>query len=404
MTATLFRAVLLASLVLLPAMTLIGSPAATVLLCIDAAAALAVIALTPAARRPENRPDRLVLAAMLALPAIGLVSAAWSLMPGESALRALKLLGLVGGGLAVFVAARGPARPDPRHALAAILLGLAIAAGLAMTDRFLLFEVLDDLEPGFQPRHGFYSRGATVMLLFAVLTTIGLDRRGQRWIAAAIYLGIGALVAVKFRSGAAAMVWSLGGAVYLAWCATQGCWRQGFALLLAGFCLVAPVVVLAVPAPDPIHAANRALPGSWSHRIVIWQFAAKRIAERPVLGWGLDASRKIPGGRETIAWQMDPDPRDPGDRMSVVQVMPLHPHSLALQVWLELGAIGALALAALAWLLVTRAGAGGAGSVALVYAGMAISNVSYGAWQTWWLATLMLVAAAAASVSAPKDR
>lgn len=406
MAATLFRAVLLASLVLLPAMTLLGSPAATVVLCVDAAAALAVIALTPDARRHENLPDRLVLAAMLALPAIGLVSAAWSLMPGESALRALKLLGLAGAGLAVFAAARGPARPDPRHALAAILLGLAIAAGLAMTDRFLLFEVLDDLEPGFQPRHGFYSRGATVLLLFAVLAAIGLDRLGRRWMAAIVYLGVGALVALKFRSGAAAMVWALSGIVYLAWWITPGRWRQGFALLLAGICLAAPLAVLAVPAPDPIHAANRFLPGSWSHRIVIWRFAAQRIAERPVLGWGLDASRKIPGGRETIAWQMDPDPRDPGDRMTVVQVMPLHPHSLALQVWLELGAVGALALGTLAYLLVMRAGAGeaGAGAVALVYAGMAISNVSYGAWQTWWLATLMLVAAAAACLSTAKLR
>jgi O-antigen ligase len=103
---------------------------------------------------------------------------------------------------------------------------------------------------------------------------------------------------------------------------------------------------------------------------------------------------------------MDPDPADAGDRMSVVQIMPLHPHSLALQVWLELGAFGALALAVLAFLLVARAGAseGGAAAVALVYAGMAISNVSYGAWQTWWLSTLMLIAAAAAALSAAKDR
>jgi len=407
MAATIFRAVLLASLVLLPPMTLLGSPAATVVLCLNALAALTVI--VPRGRtvpRSDAMPDRLMLAAVLALPAIGLVSAAWSPHAGESALRALKLLLLVGAGLAVFVAARGPARPNHRHMLIAIVLGLVLAAGLAMTDRFLLFEVLDDLEPGFQPRRGFYSRGATVLLLFALLATIGFDRLGRPGIAAIVYLGIGALVALKFRSGAAAMVWVLAGVAYLVWWATRGRWRVGFALLLSAVCLIAPLVVTMIPPPDPLHAANRALPGSWSHRIVIWQFAAQRIAERPLLGWGLDAARRIPGGRATIPWQMDPDPRDTDDRMSVVQMMPLHPHSLALQVWLELGAFGALALAVLAFLLVARAGGSesSAAAVALVYAGMAISNVSYGAWQTWWLSTLMLVAAAAAALSAAKDR
>ncbi|MBL8706008.1 MAG: O-antigen ligase family protein, partial [Rhodospirillales bacterium] len=250
-------------------------------------------------------------------------------------------------------------------------------------------------------RRGFYSRGATVLVLFAWLAVIGLVRLEKRWIAAALYLGVGLLVALKFRSGAAATVWALGAGAFALQLLTLARARSAIAAAAAAACLATPLLVKSFPAPDAQHAAARSLPSSWSHRIVIWQFAAAKIAERPVLGWGLDASRKIPGGRETIPWQMDPDPNDAGDRMSVVQRLPLHPHSVSLQLWLELGATGAALLAALAFLLVRSGGVDRAerwphaGCVALACSGLAIANVSYGAWQTWWLSTLFMVAAAA---------
>ncbi len=112
MTATVFRAVLLASLVLLPPLALLGSPAATVALCLNAAAALAVI--LPRGRAIANAdamPDRWMLAAVFALPVVGLASAPWSLGAGESVFRALKLLLLVAAGLAVVTAAPSDHRP-----------------------------------------------------------------------------------------------------------------------------------------------------------------------------------------------------------------------------------------------------------------------------------------------------
>ena len=62
---------------------------------------------------------------------------------------------------------------------------------------------------------------------------------------------------------------------------------------------------------------------SAGHRLWIWSFAGDRIAERPLTGWGLDASRSIPGGK---------DPIRPGETW-----LPLHPHNASLQLWLELG-------------------------------------------------------------------
>jgi O-antigen ligase len=119
---------------------------------------------------------------------------------------------------------------------------------------------------------------------------------------------------------------------------------------------------------------------SAGHRLLIWCFAGDRIAERPVTGWGLDASRAIPGGDDPIR------PRETW--------MPLHPHNAALQVWLELGAPGTALfalLAALVWGALARvewpplfAAAAGA-SLTMAFVG---GFATYGIWQEWWLGTL----------------
>jgi O-antigen ligase len=119
---------------------------------------------------------------------------------------------------------------------------------------------------------------------------------------------------------------------------------------------------------------------SAGHRLLIWSFASDRIAERPLSGWGLDSSRAIPGGD---------DPIRPGETW-----MPLHPHNAALQVWLELGAPGAVlfalvvavvwgALARVKWPPLFAAAAGGSLTIAFVGC-----FATYGIWQEWWLGTM----------------
>ena len=78
--------------------------------------------------------------------------------------------------------------------------------------------------------------------------------------------------------------------------------------------------------------------------------------------------------------------------------LPLHPHNAALQWWLELGLPGGLLGAAIpVWLILSirrlptsRLNKGVC--VALVFAAATIALVSYGIWQSWWLATLWLAA------------
>lgn len=72
------------------------------------------------------------------------------------------------------------------------------------------------------------------------------------------------------------------------------------------------------------------------YRMYAWEFVTDRIIERPVRGWGLGGSKKF--GGETAEIVNDPIMGDLGEPV------PLHPHNGILQIWLELGAAGALAV------------------------------------------------------------
>jgi O-antigen ligase len=79
--------------------------------------------------------------------------------------------------------------------------------------------------------------------------------------------------------------------------------------------------------------------------------------------------------------------------------IPLHPHNAVLQVWLELGAVGALiGLGLLLSILraigrmkdspVTRAAAFG-----MFTTGLTLASISFGIWQSWWMSSILLSAA-----------
>ena len=123
--------------------------------------------------------------------------------------------------------------------------------------------------------------------------------------------------------------------------------------------------------------------------------AAERIAERPLAGWGAAATRHVPGGSGEL----------PGGGTYIS----LHTHNGTLQVWLELGAVGAGLLAALAAALALAAAATPSrGDAVLALAGFAaagtVFNLSFGIWQEDWLAMLALTAALLAATRRPAGR
>src|SRR3546814_6281029 len=72
--------------------------------------------------------------------------------------------------------------------------------------------------------------------------------------------------------------------------------RRALAVVVVATC------VLALPAAKLMQFegwdAVAWLPPSAEHRVEIWDLTADRILERPLLGWGLENSRALPGSTE----------------------------------------------------------------------------------------------------------
>lgn len=155
--------------------------------------------------------------------------------------------------------------------------------------------------------------------------------------------------------------------------------RTGLSWIIRGVTLywfATPLLVFGARATGLIGLAAAHAPASWASRLQIWSFAIDRIAEHPLIGWGLDASRAFP------------------------EAIPLHTHNGALQLWLELGLPGALIMAAL-WAIAFRLIAArieqrqaAAAAAAVAVACLATGAVSFGLWQEWWLALQAFAATA----------
>ncbi len=207
-------------------------------------------------------------------------------------------------------------------------------------------------------------------LLWPVAALAGVRAGATPWLALPMAAGP-ALMAQLFLSDAPVLALGVVGLTGLAVWA----WPRRTPKIL-GAAAAAVVLVMPLLAAGVVAIGVR-LPESWAQRVSYWSYAVERIAERPLAGWGLDASRAF-------------SPH-----------IQLHPHNGALQVWLELGLPGAVLLA-LVWAQTFRrlaredrglSAAASAGSAA-VY--LFFGLVSFGVWQEWWLALGALVAVIAA--------
>jgi O-antigen ligase len=176
---------------------------------------------------------------------------------------------------------------------------------------------------------------------------------------------------------------------------------------MAGIVAIGIAIPAATPSYDrvlTIHAEAPWIKWSGIHRLLIWRFAANHVAERPVLGWGMDASRAIPGGKTDFN-DILPTLHYPSN----AEALPLHPHDAALQWQLELGVPGlALGLAIVVFVLYrvgwrdTLPAHERAAALALCSGALIVALLSFGIWQAWWQSTLWLVASLYTAI-APRD-
>ncbi|MBI3515878.1 MAG: O-antigen ligase family protein [Proteobacteria bacterium] len=344
------------------------------------------------------------LATALALLAgLALASALWAIDPAYSLTRALRFVAECVEGLLLVDAAARLAPAARRQVLGALALGLGLTVGLAVVDWALAGGLMRGLHGAKAPPTAT-NRGATVLALMMwpvvlfVRHARGYPMALVAWAVAAV--GIAACLSASAHVALAVATVTFALTLWLRRAAVQ------VALVLVPVAvLTMPLLPLLSPPSAPLLPAALLKPSAM-HRLVIWHFTDVRISERPLLGWGLDAARAIPGGKDIAVV------RDRTGQPISVEQLPLHPHNGALQVWLELGAVGALLGALVATIVAMRlAGplppvARAAGLATFAAAAVEVS-LSYGIWQSWWIAALWLagfaVAVALKDAATPAD-
>lgn len=141
------------------------------------------------------------------------------------------------------------------------------------------------------------------------------------------------------------------GAVAVRW----GAWTRR--ALVGGLMLgvVAAPLLAAVP-----WRAHSALPGAWVEgplapleldgRGSIWEYSRRMISMKPLLGWGIGATKALPGGDLSISEVLGlKSPDAESDYARRMAMRGGHPHNAALLIWLDLGLVGALLTAGLLW-------------------------------------------------------
>lgn len=357
-----------------------------------------VVSLVAAVRSREALVPARALWAIGALVVWCAVGALWSIEPRTSILSGVRLATLAFVGVHLMAAWGRLDAAQQRLVGGALVVGLAVAVvallleygGPHLVSRLVSAKAQGVLDGG----KSVANRSAGIIVLLGGPAVFFALAAAWRWPAAV--LAVLMITAVLISDNSTARV-ALAAAL-LAFAATMA---VGRAALIAGR-VVAVLLVVALPIltafiPDP-HLSY----GQWGwqhaslhHRLSIWRFVGERIAEKPVLGWGMDAARTMPGGEDSITVTL-PD----GTRSLEEQLLPLHPHNAILQVWLELGLPGALALAALLWWVIGRVGhlpsrSAQAFGLGAVMAGLIIACASFGFWQSWWQAALWISAAMA---------
>jgi O-antigen ligase len=330
----------------------------------------------------------------LALAAWGLVSVLWAPTAWRAIHASLTLAGVI---LLALAGSRIAAEdtPEARARLVRCLggglaLGLLVALSDAASGNLIRAAVrgLDHVPPhlvfGLKP-------AASVMALLLPLAAALPVGRG--WRAAFLLGGVAGLLLLP---GDTARIAAIGGVAAVA--ATAWLGRRvpaALGVVLAAVVLLIPLLL--PPALPSLHAGR--MPLSAAHRLLIWNFTGQRIAERPLLGWGMESARAVPGGTALVTPAeldhlriSDPALRAP---LLTVQHLPLHTHNMPMQIELELGLPGLLLAAAfvLAAGLAASRSRSPAIATGILASAFVTAMLGFGAWQEWWLCAQAFAAA-----------
>jgi|GEM_PF-1738716 len=304
------------------------------------------------------------------------ITSLWAISPDMAEEQSAKLIGIF---LIVLVLQRlSPPLVRKGHRVGAavgiILAAIILIAELKTRSGFRLYI--------YGPNAAYLNRSVVSVTLLMWPTLALTTGRFRHWIRVAVILMVAAAVIVS-RSDSALLAIGAGLLVTsMALISTR--------LAAIGVIVVGAAAFVAMPMTVQVMADLATETGvdaivdlSTERRLEFWQAFSDAAMKHPIVGWGLESSRyfgiwDIPG----VDWTLGPVH---------------HPHNPILQIWVELGAIG-VALAGAIMLGIVLAvsklpGRRQSFAYGAITATLAVSSVSHGAWQSWWMCLLMVVTA-----------
>jgi hypothetical protein len=314
--------------------------------------------------------------ASLAFLAFALLSIAWSPDRNASFHGFVEFVVPISGALGLALALPGR---TPRFAFTLLTVMAILACALMLFDLWTVMALRR--AAGTRWNSFIYNRPTLTLLVLLPPLLWGLMGEGRRWLAAAVAV-LAVLAIQQSDSGAAVLGLVVAAATYVVA-------RVSRAAALAA--AAAGIVVAVALAPVAGELTQGAIPASWHERLKgsnsqarvdIWRSFGAAVREQPWLGAGFSPGAAFPqsGGARRV------------DPAYTTLLAVGHPHNGALQLWTELGAVGA-ALALLVLGLILRLVAGlpddlFAPGLALMAAATAVSLVGHGLWQGWWAAAI----------------
>lgn len=317
--------------------------------------------------------------ASVASLAWALLSVLWSRQPGTALHAWGEFVLPLGATLAL--ALRLPAR-TPRVAWWLLLACAGLACILILAELRTGLKFRRDM--GLRWNSYIFNRPALTLLVLLVplLRMVALRQSRPVVVASAAVAVLAAAVIGACESGAAVLGLLVGGGAYVL---ARIAPKVALALAAGGFILVfalAPVLGDLAQRMLPPSLHERLAQSHSRERVDIWRSFGAAARQEPLKGAGFGMSARL--DQAPVAAQVPPELRS--------QLEVGHPHNAALQVWTELGAVGAiLALAVLLLMLRSLARLPPeklAPRMALVAASAAVSLVGHGAWQGWWPAAI----------------
>ena len=328
------------------------------------------------------------------LPIFGLLSAIWAIVPLDAVSTAMKFVSYIFMAIFLGVAVKNANVREKNQIPLITASGFLLTYPIVILDVMLAGYISSTFKTSLYAVE-IYSRGTAITACLLVPVALGLFRNNSKWFSIAFVLSsLGMIFGLNMEAAKLAIVCGVIIYFVVKW-KPKAFWSLIILPILSFF--VFPFIFL-TPISDRDKCWLNEVHSSGLHRIMIYQFMTENIKEKPWVGWGMDASRSIPGGSTGVQSVECIKSDESRYILRMGGTKTLHPHNAGIQIWLELGLMGCLFLLFSICLLIFRmkekiiSDQGQAVLASTFYSICIIYGISFGLWQSWLMFSMILIA------------